>query len=356
MSRLARIDPPTGRGRLSLRLAACIVACLPAVSGVEKARGMDFVLPTPNRGILKGGPSFYMYTNRSFEGTRSTPWQAGMYGFVRNPKRTSAGIVYTKFHEGIDIKPVRRSSSGEPLDSVHSIATGKVAYVNARAGASNYGYYVVVRHDWGEGPFYSLYAHLKSTVVKAGSSVSRGQKIGQMGYTGRGIDRTRSHVHFEVNLMTHEKFPKWHDRHFRSPNHHGLHNGLNLVGLDAARLYAELRRNPSLTMAGFLRQEPIHYKVTVPNKGRIDLTRRYPWMAEGGGRGGRSWEIAFNRSGTPLRIRPSTLNVNQPAVTWVKPSRTYHSNLTKGYLTGSGSKAALSASGSRYIQLLTGTF
>jgi len=34
------------------------------------------------------------------------------------------------------------------------------------------------------------------------------------------------------------------------PNHHGLYNGLNLVGIDIARLYLALQKRPALTNPG----------------------------------------------------------------------------------------------------------
>ena len=80
---------------------------------------IDLALPTDNDALFSGGgPAFYQYVERNYKGARSTPWEGGQYGFVRDPTETSAGIVYTRFHEGIDIKPVHRDANGEPLDQV----------------------------------------------------------------------------------------------------------------------------------------------------------------------------------------------------------------------------------------------
>ena len=90
---------------------------------------LDLVLPTDNDALFSGGwPAFYQYIERDFKGVKSTPWEGGQYGFVRDPIETSAGIVYTRFHEGIDIKPLRRDAGGEPLDDVCAIADGKVVH------------------------------------------------------------------------------------------------------------------------------------------------------------------------------------------------------------------------------------
>ena len=43
---------------------------------------------------------------------------------------------------------------------------GTVVYVNSNSKASNYGRYVVVHHDFGSGPFFSLYAHNASELVR----------------------------------------------------------------------------------------------------------------------------------------------------------------------------------------------
>src|SRR5689334_11829798 len=75
------------------------------------ALALDFTFPTQNRALLRGdGEGFYMFVDRDFNGEKSTPWEGGQYGFVRDPRVTSGGLVYTRFHEGADIKPLERSS------------------------------------------------------------------------------------------------------------------------------------------------------------------------------------------------------------------------------------------------------
>lgn len=55
-----------------------------------------------------------------------------------------------------------------------------------------YGTYVVIKHGNGT---QTLYGHLSSTLVSAGSRVSQGQVIGRMGSTGKS---TGVHLHFEI--------------------------------------------------------------------------------------------------------------------------------------------------------------
>lgn len=101
--------------------------------------------PTENTALLDNRPQdFYMYVDRNFEGKKSQPWEAGAYGFTRTLVRTQAGPVSVKFHEGIDIKPLRRDASGTPLDDVHPVAGGTVVHASANPTHSNYGRYVVI--------------------------------------------------------------------------------------------------------------------------------------------------------------------------------------------------------------------
>ena len=95
-----------------------------AISG-RAAEPLNLVLPTENDALFRSdGPAFYQYIERDYHGEKSTPWEGGRYGFVRNPVETSAGIIYTRLHEGMDIKPLQRDASGEPLDVVRAIAPG----------------------------------------------------------------------------------------------------------------------------------------------------------------------------------------------------------------------------------------
>ena len=83
--------------------------------------------PTENTALLDNRPQdFYMYVDADCEGKTSQPWEAGADGFTRTLVRTQAGPVSVKFHEGIDIKPLRRDASGTPLDDGHPVAGGTV--------------------------------------------------------------------------------------------------------------------------------------------------------------------------------------------------------------------------------------
>jgi hypothetical protein len=316
---------------------------------------VDLVLPTDNDALFSGnGPAFYQYVERDFKGVKSTPWEGGQYGFVRDPVETSAGVVYTRFHEGIDVKPLRRDARDEPLDEVRAIADGKVVHTNVVPAYSNYGNYIVIEHRWAGFNYYSLYGHLNSIAVQPGESVRRGQRIAVMGYTGVGLNQARAHLHLELNLMLSHRFEAWHDTFFKNdPNHNGIYNGINLAGLDIARLYLALHKNPSLTIPEFLNDEETFYKVTLPKSSHFELPRLYPWMLAGGRRSEKSsWEVSFARSGLPLKIEPSAKYVTQPELSYVKTSPLDYSYLTRDEISGRGQGAHLTEYGRRLMQLL----
>jgi hypothetical protein len=95
-----------------LRILFCLSAFIAISAGSLTAGPLGLVLPTDNDAIFSEDPSqFYMYTDRNFEGVVSKPWSGGAYGFTRDQKRSAAGIILTRLHEGIDIRPVRRDAA-----------------------------------------------------------------------------------------------------------------------------------------------------------------------------------------------------------------------------------------------------
>jgi len=316
---------------------------------------VDLVLPTDNDALFSGGgAAFYQYIERNFKGVKSTPWEGGQYGFVRDPTDTAGGVVYTRFHEGIDIRPQRRDVRGEPLDEVRAIADGKVVHVNSVPGYSNYGKYIVIEHRWGGSNYYSVYGHLSSIAVHPVDTVKRGQRIAVMGYTGTGLNRERAHLHLELNLMLSPEFESWYNAFFRNdPNHNGIYNGMNLAGLDIARLYLALHKNPSLTIPEFLGREETFYKVTVPKARHFELPKLYSWMLTTGSRNEKSsWEVSFAQSGVPLRIESSDNSVTQPELSYVKKNSVDYSHLTRDIISGHGANAHLTDYGKQLMRLL----
>ena len=332
-----------------------VTSALIRTTAMGQNQALDLVLPTDNDALFSGGgAAFYQHIERNFKGLKSTPWEGGQYGFVRDPTDTAGGLVYTRFHEGIDIRPLHRDVHGEPLDEVRAIADGKVVHVNSVPGYSNYGKYIVIEHRWGGSNYYSLYGHLSSLAVQTGETMKRGQRIAVMGYTGTGLNRERAHLHLELNLMLSPEFESWYNAFFRNdPNHNGIYNGMNLAGLDIARLYLALRKNPSLTIPEFLGREETFYKVTVPKARHFELPKLYSWMLTTGSRNEKSsWEVSFAQSGVPLRIESSDNSVTQPELSYVKKNSVDYSHLTRDIISGHGANAHLTDYGKQLMRLL----
>ncbi|MEL6678013.1 MAG: peptidoglycan DD-metalloendopeptidase family protein [Pseudomonadota bacterium] len=90
----------------------------------------------------------------------------------------------TRMHNGLDFAaPV-----GTPILAP---ADGVVVTAETQRG---FGKVIKIRHDFG---YETLYAHLNRMRVRVGDSVTRGDRIGDMGSTGRS---TGSHLHYEVHL------------------------------------------------------------------------------------------------------------------------------------------------------------
>jgi murein DD-endopeptidase MepM/ murein hydrolase activator NlpD len=333
-----------------LAIGLAIIPCI----GRSQSNPLNLTLPTENDAIYRGdGPAFYQYIERDFQGVKSNPWEGGQYGFVRNPVPTSNGIIYSRFHEGIDIKPVQRDERGEPLDPIRAIAAGVVVYTNLTPGYSNYGKYVVVEHHWDGCSYYSLYGHLSSIQVQAGQHVEQRDQLGVMGHTGEGLNQARAHLHLELNLMLSRQFEAWHDSTFRNdPNRHGLYNGLNLAGIDIARLYLELRDRPSQSIPEFLAEEQTLYRVLFPDSPHFDLKRFYPWMLrQRSGERPVSWEVSFNRAGVPIRIEPSGKPVTSPELAFFKKGED-PSYQMRGLIAGRGETAHLTGKGKQFMRQL----
>jgi len=89
-----------------------------------------------------------------------------------------------RFHYGQDIA----SRKGIP---VYATADGQVLYAKRRGG---FGLVIAIDHGYG---YETLYGHLSVMDVRAGDQVTRGQKIAEVGNTGRS---TASHLHYEVHV------------------------------------------------------------------------------------------------------------------------------------------------------------
>ncbi|PZQ99374.1 MAG: peptidase M23 [Cereibacter sphaeroides] len=87
-------------------------------------------------------------------------------------------------HEGQDL-------AGSYAAPIYATADGVVIYAGPQSG---YGLLVKIQHDFG---IETRYAHMSRVRVNVGDRVSRGDRIGDMGSTGRS---TGNHLHYEVRV------------------------------------------------------------------------------------------------------------------------------------------------------------
>jgi hypothetical protein len=322
------------------------------------AQAQHLLLPTDNRALFDRPTRFSSSSTAISKARKPRPGKAGSLALC------VIRAVSAKASRTRDFTKVSTSSrcggtrKGNPQDEVRAIADGIVAYSTVSPGLSNYGRYIVVKHDWNEGSFYSLYAHLAEPRVAVGQKVKAGTMLGVLGYTGSGIDQRRAHVHVELNLFLSRRFEAWHAASFATPNHHGVFNGLNLIGLDLQALYLAQQKNPAITAAGAVRTTESGYRVAVPGGAEMDIVRNYPWLLDGARPAGKpvSWEVTFSRWGLPLAVKTSNTPVSQPVVTWVKDAGIPHYTHTRGCVTGSGSTGKLTTEGLRFVKLVCGWF
>lgn len=308
-------------------------------------------LPTNNKTLFTTGKDdYYMYVDRNFEGEKTKPWQGGTYGMVRNPFRPTPGgpIMFSRLHEGIDVKPINRDAKGEPLDEVRPIAPGTVAYVSNNPRFSNYGRYVVVAHKVPEGTIYSLYAHLAAVSCNEGQRVGTGNVLGRLGYSGVGLNKTRAHLHLEIGLMINSRFADF----YTGENKHGNFNGLNLCGFDPTPILKACRNGAPFSISAYFAGLKEHYRVAVPCIGAMDILRRHPFLYKGSRNEHKrphSLEIAFTAEGVPIGIYPATRQVQQAHIVSCQPMPTVQQNCTVNRVKNSSENAVLTRSGLGYV-------
>ena len=106
-------------------------------------------------------------------------WVTSGFGFRTNP---FSGL--SQMHEGMDISNRVGTLVVAPSDGIVSDVGNDLVY----------GKIIVISHGFGMA---SRYCHLSKALVKAGQKVSRGDKIAEIGMTGR---TTGPHLHYEVRL------------------------------------------------------------------------------------------------------------------------------------------------------------
>jgi murein DD-endopeptidase MepM/ murein hydrolase activator NlpD len=134
--------------------------------------------------ILSGLDRMNMYRIAAFKAPFAVPVKSAFrftsgFGYRRDPK--GAG---TRMHEGTDFA----GAYGTPI---FATADGVVSYASWDSG---YGRLIKIEHDFG---VETRYAHLSQIRVEVGQRVSRGDRIGDMGNSGRS---TGTHLHYEIRF------------------------------------------------------------------------------------------------------------------------------------------------------------
>ncbi|MGC6455382.1 MAG: M23 family metallopeptidase [Coraliomargaritaceae bacterium] len=256
------------------------------------------VWPTPNPAFQQGRG-----VEEFIQPTASGTLESGLFGCVRNGG--------SRFHEGIDLFPLRRDRSGEAADVIYSVLPGRVVHVNSVSGHSSYGRYIVVEHDRAIPAFVSLYSHLSTIAegVKPGVRVDSGSVLGVMGRSAGGysIPKSRAHLHFEIGFQLTNGFQEWYEQQgYEEPNRHGIWNGMNLVGIDPLAFYQAVLSGRVDTMKEHLFTLPIAARIRVFSRTTPDFINRYPSLLTRSTESGEviAWDIAFTPFGLPLQWTP----------------------------------------------------
>jgi murein DD-endopeptidase MepM/ murein hydrolase activator NlpD len=283
-------------------------------------------------------------------------WTTGSFGCVRTDG--------WQMHEGLDIRSQQHDRRGEPTDPVLATADGTVMYVNPKAGLSNYGKYVVIRHVIEGVEIYSLYAHLSEVSTATGRNVRAGEVIATMGRTSNTsehIGKERAHLHFELNVFVNDNFSAWFRKNLPGErNDHGLWNGQNLDGLDPRDiLLAEHNPVKPFSLLTFLRSQTELCRVLVRATNFSYLKRYAPLVLKNpktDKEGVAGYEIVFNYNGVVFALMPraaseikGTARVQLLSVNEAE----YHAHPCRKLVVQHGSHWQLTDKGLREADMLT---
>jgi murein DD-endopeptidase MepM/ murein hydrolase activator NlpD len=142
-------------------------------------------------------------------GTAIPNQQTGQY--LRAPFDGSYGIsqlwgqnpaFYSRYnYDGVALRGHNGIDFLTPTSTLlYAVDGGEVA--RAEFEADGFGYFVLLRHPWGE----SIYAHLDGLAVTPGQVVARGQFLGMSGNSG---GSTGPHLHFAIRINPYQRTDGW---------------------------------------------------------------------------------------------------------------------------------------------------
>jgi murein DD-endopeptidase MepM/ murein hydrolase activator NlpD len=298
-------------GRSTSRGSLILLLLLLGAHSACASIGMELFWPTPNPAYLEGKEA-----EAYLQPTASGRLESARYGCTRNNGRV--------FHEGLDLKPIQHDAKGRSTDPVCSISSGTVAHINHQSGKSNYGRYVVIRHQSEGMEWCSLYAHLRSIPdhLRTGQSVRGGDIIGIMGNSSSSIriPEYRAHLHLEIGMILNRHFDRWYARKgFESPNEHGPWNGMNVVGVDPERFFRFFLDHPDAAFSDFFNREKTAMVTEIHFSKTPDFLLRNPGCLLDGSTPQAGWyRVGWTWYGLPIRWE-SLPQKNHPS----KPGRSY---------------------------------
>jgi lipoprotein NlpD len=165
-------------------IAASPAAAAPADTGAMKTSPKSLRLPysEQNLAALSRGEIRPEPAKPAAVAVAAAERPADAIDFIWPAKgRVLAGFSEPR-NKGVDIE-------GKPGDPVVAAASGRVIYVGA--GIPGLGKFIVVRHENG---FNTVYAHNRENLVKMDQTLTRGQKIAELGST----DADTPKLHFQI--------------------------------------------------------------------------------------------------------------------------------------------------------------
>ncbi len=157
----------------------------------------------PSIALLTAGqrPDMPAFSDRAFDAwfaAQAVPYGLGAYAEDRR--------VYTSDQFADAGSPERRSQHtgidvfAPAMTPVHAPIAGRVLHVKYNADPLDYGHTLILQHDAGDAPFYTLYGHLAGTLpglLAVGDAVEPGQIIAHLGdwHENGGW---APHIHFQI--------------------------------------------------------------------------------------------------------------------------------------------------------------
>ena len=149
-----------------------VVYAVNGINGTQISSGMELFFP----GVQHTGIERSVITGSAFL-KPVAGWLTSGFGYRRDPFTSEI-----HFHRGIDLAATVGTTVRAALD-------GKVVVIGNDPVLGNY---ILIRHQIS---YSTLYGHLSQIWVARGATVTRGQRIGAVGNTGKS---TGPHLHFEI--------------------------------------------------------------------------------------------------------------------------------------------------------------